>query len=324
MINTEHLSPYAEELARALTSYEDYRVLRRVPKPYSSMPHMGAMPDGRCIAIVDCEIDGTCENDVIIELAIMLCFVDEQSQVIGHFGSFSWLQDPDRELEPKISIITGLGAQHLKGQEINDGFACGLLDRADLIVAHNSVFDAGFIERRYPDLKGRSWACSCAEVDWLKLGFDGRSQSALLARIGWFSDAHRAAEDVWALHWLLQRRQRDPGGRGIRTHLARLIEAADRTTVMVQAERAPFSKKDLLRARIQVEPRWSVLADRAAARESRARTGLGLPQRPSGDDHPPHHGTRAASLTRRSQHSLKSTSVQSAPSLAHSADSGAK
>ena len=250
MINTEHLSPDAEELARALTSYEDYRVLRRVPKPYSSMPHMGAMPDGRCIAIVDCETTGLdSDNDVIIELAVMLCFVDGQSQVIGHFGPFSWLQDPDRELDPKISLITGLGAQHLKGQEINDGFACGLLDRADLIVAHNSVFDAGFIERRFPDLKGRSWACSCAEVDWLKLGFDGRSQSALLARIGWFSDAHRAAEDVWALHWLLQHRQRDPGGRGIRTHLARLIEAADRTTVMVQAERAPFSKKDLLRAR---------------------------------------------------------------------------
>jgi DNA polymerase-3 subunit epsilon len=54
---------------------------------------------------------------------------------------------------------------------------------------------------------------------------------------------------VWALFWLLQHRQRDPGGGPIRTYLARLIEAADTPTVMVQAERAPFAKKELLRAR---------------------------------------------------------------------------
>jgi DNA polymerase-3 subunit epsilon len=35
----------------------------------------------------------------------------------------------------------------------------------------------------------------------------------------------------------------------VRTHLARLIEAAETPSVMVQAERAPFSKKELLRAR---------------------------------------------------------------------------
>jgi DNA polymerase-3 subunit epsilon len=250
MINTEHLSPDAEELAKAIELSDDYRVLRRVPRPYSSMPHMGPMPDGRCIAIVDVETTGLdSETDVIIELAIMLCFVDDQGEVIGHFGPFSWLQDPERELDPKISLITGLGAQHLEGQKINDGVAFGMLDRADLILAHNAKFDAAFIERRYPDLEGRAWACSCSEVDWLKLGVEGRSQASLLAHAGWFSDAHRAAADVWALFWLSQHRQRDPGGGEIRTHLARLLEAADSPTIMVQAERAPFSKKNLLRAR---------------------------------------------------------------------------
>ena len=208
MINTDHLSPDAEALATELESRNDYRVLRRVPKPFPSMPHMGPMPEGRCIAIVDTETSGlSAENDVIIELAIMLCFVDDGGELIGHLGPFSWLQDPGSELDPRISLITGLGAQHLKGQKINDTFARGLLDRADLIVAHNSRFDSKFIERRYPDLAGKAWACSCSEIDWLKLGFDGRSQSALLAHAGWFSDAHRAAADVWALFWLLRHRQ---------------------------------------------------------------------------------------------------------------------
>ena len=250
MINTDHLSPDAEALAQELTMHDDYRVLRRVPKPYPSMPHMGPVPDGKCVAILDTETTGlSAETDVIIELAIMLCFVGEDGEVVGHLGPFSWLQDPEQELDPIITVVTGLGAQHLKGQKINDPFARGLLDRADLIVAQNAKFDAGFIERRYPDLAGKAWACSCSEIDWLKLSYEGRSQSALLAHAGWFSDAHRAAADVWALFWLLQHRQRDPGGRPIRTHLARLIEAAETPSVMVQAERAPFAKKELLRAR---------------------------------------------------------------------------
>ena len=250
MINTDHLSPAAETLARELATHDDYRVLRRVPTPFPSMPHMGPVPDGKCVAIVDTETTGlSAEYDVIIELAIMLCFVDDDEQVIGHFGPFSWLQDPEREIDPKVSLITGLGAQHLKGKKINDAFVRGLLDRAALILAHNARFDAGFIERRYPDLAGKAWACSCNEIDWLKLGFEGRSQSALLAHAGWFSDAHRAAADVWALFWLLRHRQREPGGGMVRTHLSRLIEAADTPTVMVQAERAPYSKKDMLKAR---------------------------------------------------------------------------
>ncbi|MDE0900790.1 MAG: 3'-5' exonuclease [Erythrobacter sp.] len=250
MINTDHLSPDAEALAKDLEQHEGYRLLRRVPKPYPSMPHKGPMPDGKCIAILDTETTGLDNaSDVIIELAIMLCFVGEEGEVVGHFGPFSWLEDPERELDPRITLVTGLAAHHLEGQTIDDEFARGLLDRADLIVAHNAKFDSGFIERRYPDLAGKAWACSCSEIDWLKLGFDGRSQSALLAHVGWFSDAHRAAADVWSLFWLLQHRHRGPGGDPIRTHLARLIEAAETPSVMVQAERAPFSKKELLRAR---------------------------------------------------------------------------
>ncbi|MEL7691475.1 3'-5' exonuclease [Citromicrobium bathyomarinum] len=250
MLNTEHLPPHAEALAAELEAQQGYRVLRRVPRPYASLPHLGPAPDGTCIAIIDTETTGLdSENDVIIELAIQLVFVGDDGEVIGHSMPHSWLEDPERELDPRISMVTGLGAQHLRGQKIDDDFARGLLDRADLIVAQNAAFDVGFIERRYPDLAGKAWACSCSEVDWLRLGFEGRSQSALLAHVGWFSDAHRAAADVWALHWLLQHRQRAPGEREVRTHLARLIEASQQPTVMVQAERAPFSKKELLRAR---------------------------------------------------------------------------
>ena len=207
------------------------------------------MPDGRCVAIVDTETTGLdAEVDTIIELAIMLVFLDDNGEVKGHFGPFGWLQDPQVALEPRIILVTGLGAQHLKDQQIDDAFASGLLDRADLIVAHNAAFDAAFIERRYPQLAGRAWACSCSEIDWLLQGFEGRSQQHLLAQAGWFSAAHRAAADVWSLFWLLLHRKRDRDGIE-RSHLARLIAASDKPAVMVQAERAPFAAKAKLKAR---------------------------------------------------------------------------
>lgn len=249
-MNIEHLNPDHEELAQRLERDNDYRVLRAVPKPYCAMPGNGAPPEGKCIAIVDCETSGlNPETDEIIELAIMHLFVDNDGDVLGHFGPFSWLQEPKVMLDPRITLVTGLAAQHLVGQRIDDAFAVSLLDRADLIVAHNSPFDLGFIERRYPQIAGRAWACSCSEIDWLELGFDGRGQQHLLAQAGWFSSAHRAASDVWSLFWLLQQRRSDPRGGIERTHLARLIEAAETPTVMLQAEGASYSTKDTLKAR---------------------------------------------------------------------------
>jgi len=78
---------------------------------------MGPMPGGRWIAIVDCEMTGLdSKTDVGIELAIMLSLLDDQNEVIGLFGPFSSLQNLERELDPKISLVTGLAAQHLKGR----------------------------------------------------------------------------------------------------------------------------------------------------------------------------------------------------------------
>ncbi|WP_420606482.1 3'-5' exonuclease [Novosphingopyxis sp.] len=249
-MHTHHFNPASETLAEQLIRDSNYRILRAVPPRFTKMPEDGVPPEGRCIAIVDTETSGLDpDNDCVIELAIMLLFVSPVGEVIAHLGPLAWMEDPQRTLDPRITLLTGLGAQHLTGQKIDDAFALKMLERADLLVAHNARFDAAFIERRYPSIAGRAWACSCAEIDWLLLGHDGRAQQHLLSQAGWFAGAHRAPDDVWSLFWLLQQRQRGPGGGAMRTHLARLIEAADKPTVMVQAERAPFDKKDLLKAR---------------------------------------------------------------------------
>ena len=238
-----------ERLAKALERSDDYRVLRRVPARFTNMPEGGAPPDGFCVALVDLETTSLDASDGhIIELALMLVWLSDEGDVIGHFGPLNWLEDPGVPIPAEITMVTGLAAQHLVGKKINDASVAGLLSRADLLCAHNAKFEVSWLEKRYPELGGKAWACSMADIDWLKAGCDGRAQQHLLSQHGWFSNAHRAADDVWSLFVLLQESRRGCE-RKSRTHFQRLLAAANRVTTLVQATRAPFSKKDLLKGR---------------------------------------------------------------------------
>lgn len=245
----EHEECSSDALAAMLEQDARYRVLRAVPRRTTNMPG-GPPPHGKCLCLVDVETTGLDqENDHIIELAIMLLFVDNDANVIGHFGPLSWLQDPGIPLDSKITAITGLTDADLAGQAINDEMAFRLLDRADCYIAHNARFDAAFIERRYPPISARPWACSCSEVPWLQLGFEGRAQSHLLVQHSMFANAHRAGDDVWSLFQLLQQKRCDPCSKVKRTHLQRLIMASATNSVRVEAVKAPYGAKDRLKAR---------------------------------------------------------------------------
>jgi DNA polymerase-3 subunit epsilon len=182
---------------------------------------------------------------------------------LAHFPIYSWLEDPGFSLDPQIIRLTGLQDKDLAGKKIDDEAVARLLDRSDLIVAHNAAFDAAWIEQRWPQLAGRAWACSCVEIDWLSLGLDGRGQQYLLQQHGWFSRAHRAAGDVWSLFWLLLQSRPEREGQGALvpigaddgtvlftpTHLQRLLAASVRPSIKIEAIGVPFSKKALLAQR---------------------------------------------------------------------------
>ena len=249
MTYNEHLDPELERVAQELERDARYRVLREVPPRFSRMPDDGVRPEGRCLALIDLETSGLDpENDRIIELAVMLVWISDDAQVSNHVGPFVWNEDPGVPLSPEITMITGLTNEQLSGEKIDDRKVLRLLSRADLLVAHNCRFEIAWLERRYPSLVGAPWGCSMADIDWLKAGLDGRAQQHLLMQHGWFSRAHRAADDVWSLFILLQER-RQGWEQQERTHLQRLVENAGRTGALVEAVRAPYAKKELLRER---------------------------------------------------------------------------
>ena len=227
---------------------ERVRTLLPLPLVTGFVPK--AFPEGgRVIAIVDCE--ATSLNPAtakIIELAVMGVIVDGEGRVVGHSPISSWLEDPSEVLSEEVKLVTRLDDEMLAGNSIDERAALGILNRAEMIIAHNASYDAPIMERRLPTLAGRAWACSVRELDWLRLGYDGAKLSHLVMQAGWYCDGHRAAVDVVALFHLLQVSGSIRGDMP-RTHLERLLERADQPMVRVAAVRPGYEHSPELKAR---------------------------------------------------------------------------
>lgn len=234
----------AATIAEALHAHPDYRVLRRLPPFERDDAGAGgpAVVHGLCL---DCETTGLdCRTDRITELAMRRFGVDAEGRIVEAGRMHVFLEDPGRELSADVRAVTGLSWQDLKGRSIPDGEATSLLLDADFVTSHNAAFDRPFVERRLPLAAGRPWADSLTDVEWGALGFDGRRQGQLVAEIGGFYDAHRAANDVDALLHLLAHVL--PDGT---TVVSRMLDAARRPTFRLDAHRAPRQASDALRAR---------------------------------------------------------------------------
>lgn len=240
------------DLQRPLVQAEPHADRLRILKPLPSVTALvpKAFPeDGQVIAIVDCE--ATSLNSAtakIIELAVMGVIVDGAGQVVGHTPISSWLEDPGEALSEEVKLVTRLDDEMLAGQRIDERAALSILNRAEMIIAHNAGYDAPIIERRLPTLAGKAWACSVRELDWLRLGYDGAKLGHLIMQAGWYCEGHRAAVDVAALFHLLQV-QRNIGGDMPRTHLERLLEKADQPMVRIAAIRPGYEHSPDLKAR---------------------------------------------------------------------------
>lgn len=223
----------------------DIRVLRRVDR-LDDFP-LAARGDGpsRKIAVVDTETTGTDPyRDEIIDIAVVTVEIDPAGRIVGIVDAAQALRDPGMPIPPVISKITGLTDGDVAGRHIDLDRLERRLAAADVRIAHNASFDLAFVERLLPGLAGAAWACSCSEVDWLDLGFDGRSLGYLLNQAGRFNTGHRAMADVVSLLHLLSQ-ELDNGT----TILGRLLERAAQPTLRIEATGAGFDKRSALKAR---------------------------------------------------------------------------
>ena len=156
-----------------------------------------------------------------------------------HHG-FNAYEDPCKPIPEKITQLTGITNEMVRGFKINVNELVKWFLDDPLIVAHNAAFDRPFFEKRFPELSNYKWACSCNEVDWKVLGFESSKLEYLLMCHGWFYEGHRAIADCHALAWLFHHSPKTFNS---------LWKTSQKHTVLVRALHAPFEVKDQLKER---------------------------------------------------------------------------
>lgn len=222
----------------------DVRVLRRL-EVKEGFTGEGVDAGASVCVVVDVETTGLDHaGDAVIQLALRRFRFDADGVITRIGGSFSWFEYPGKPIPPEITRLTGIVDADVAGRRFPDDDIVWTLTNAEIVVAHNAEFDRKWIERRFPDAKGLAWACSMADVDWGRHGFDGRKLGFLGMQCGFFYDAHRAEVDVDAVVALLGHRFGD----GV-TAMSALMDAAMDDSWFVRAWGAAFEVKDRLRAR---------------------------------------------------------------------------
>ncbi len=238
-----------DDMADQLSAHPDFKVKRRLVPILDFGPGTGG-PTQR-VLILDTETTGLdWRAESIIELAMLAVDVDMQTgKPVGEVEVYEDFEDPGRPIPPEIVKLTGITAQDVKGQRLNEEKIKDMVERADLIVAHNAGFDRPFVENRLEVFEHKAWACSFQGIDWKAQGLGSAKLEFLCSELGWFYDAHRAQVDCHALLRVLSTPLKSDKPEGAVTGLLQLFEASQNARTVVKAFGSPFETKDKLKAR---------------------------------------------------------------------------
>ena len=238
-----------DEMADKLSAHPDFKVKRRLVPILEFGPGSGG-PTKR-ILILDTEttgLDWRAEN--IIELAMLSVDVDlHTGQPVGVVEVYEDFEDPGRPIPSEIVKLTGITDHDVYGQKLNEVKINAMVERADLIVAHNAGFDRPFVENRLEVFEHKAWACSFAGINWKAQGLGSAKLEFLCSELGWFYDAHRAQVDCHALLRVLSSNLKTQPDDLPTSGFLQLLKSAEQARTVVKAFGSPFESKDKLKAR---------------------------------------------------------------------------
>jgi DNA polymerase III subunit epsilon len=238
-----------DDCIRQLEATGDYRVIKRF-KPVSHYCTDNDTNKKNGI-FLDTETTGMdSDSDNIIELAMVPFEFDADGHIYCVLPEYNELNDPGVSIPAKITQITGITDEMVKGQSIILDKVRNLLSNAVIIIAHNAKFDRPFCENLLDEFKDISWGCSIADINWQEEGMEGVKLEYLAYKYGFFFEGHRATIDCQVGIEILSRPLPKTG----EPALKRLLENARRTDIRLWAEGAPFDTKDKLKKRGY---RWS-------------------------------------------------------------------
>jgi DNA polymerase-3 subunit epsilon len=174
------------------------------------------------IAVVDTETTGLYPSrDRLVEIAVMVLEVDGGTgRLVRTLETYQELNDPGMPIPAEATAIHGITDAMVKGRRIDAARVARMLADADLVVAHNSGFDKGFVRQLVPGADALVWGCSCRGIPWRKLyaSLENTRLQHLAARLQIRAGtAHRAMGDVETTVNLIMRE--DPLGNAHLLHL---------------------------------------------------------------------------------------------------------
>ena len=197
-----------ELLINDLLNNPNYQVLRRLKEDYPSK-NVSVNEKLFNAAIIDLEtLGGSALLHEIIEIGLLKFTFSQKSQIISVSDTYNELQDPLKAIPEKISKLTGITDDDVKGKSINWKRVEELILDCDLIICHNSNFDRKFLEIQTPNhikaiFEKKAFACTVQDIDWSERGFESKKLDYLNWKLGFFYEAHRALTDCWATFNLL-------------------------------------------------------------------------------------------------------------------------
>jgi DNA polymerase III subunit epsilon len=238
-----------EESLKELSNHPDYQVLKRVP--ISLIDKKNTENRTFVATIIDLETMGLdATQNEIIEIGLLSFLFSTEDGILAITNSYTELQDPGKPIPAEITKVTGLRDEDVKGKAIDWDFVAQALKNSHLVICHNSRFDRNFLEIQTPEAvqsvaMALPFACTIQDINWNERGFESSKLDYLNWKLGYFYDGHQALNDCWATLNLLIQEQ------GAFDELKNNVR---KKQTIICAENAPFSKKDLLKAR---KYRWS-------------------------------------------------------------------
>ena len=201
--------------------------------------------EGINLCFLDLETTGfNAGQDKIIEIALKVVRIDKSDgSIISLEDEYESFQDPGIHIDDKITKITGISNEMVSGHVINWNKVSEIIQKTDIMVAHNAKFDRSFMDISTPISKDKVWACSIYDIDWLERGFVKGSLELLSIWHGFYYDSHRAMNDVDAvIHLVTHPSNKD------NKPVVELIKNAQVPYYEIIASNSPFETKDILRA----------------------------------------------------------------------------
>ena len=231
-----------DDMAAHLESSGQFRVLREYQKPKNYCKDDGS-PKTTGI-FLDVETTGLNSNkDKIIRLSMVAFTFSKDGRIFEIIDEFDAFEDPLVPISPEITALTGITNEQVAGRRIDDEAVAAFMSDAVILIAHNAAFDRPFVEKRFPDIHNKAWACSLNEVPWKEEGLTSRSLEFLAYKCGFYFEGHRAIQDCLAATHILAHRLPQSGT----LVLSELLKNARKTTYRIWANGAPFEKKNLLK-----------------------------------------------------------------------------